>query len=292
MNTKTFELEFITPCFCAGADQAKAELRAPSIRGQLRWWFRVLGGNATDERALFGGVHGEATRSSVRVRIISPPTGGESGWSSQALTMGHGGYLWYFIKAGSPTRWQRNGAIAPGSKCSIEVACLRPLNATLQEQWAATLEAFLRFGGVGYRLTRCAGAIRCVSFAGNLENYQQAATHLLQPHGFAFQFLNDTYKTWREMIEGAELILKNQLRRTHKAASGPSPLGLDKPRQTSALYLRPLKLDGNQYRLMAFEAPHDRVLAGPSRFQTPVLKATTLSLAAARAAAPVSRRRR
>ncbi|TAE90912.1 MAG: type III-B CRISPR module RAMP protein Cmr1 [Verrucomicrobia bacterium] len=39
-----YQLEIITPCFCAGADQGIAEIRAASIRGQLRWWFRVLGG--------------------------------------------------------------------------------------------------------------------------------------------------------------------------------------------------------------------------------------------------------
>lgn len=44
MNQKTYHLEFITPCFCAGADQSHAEIRASSIRGQLRWWFRALGG--------------------------------------------------------------------------------------------------------------------------------------------------------------------------------------------------------------------------------------------------------
>jgi CRISPR-associated protein Cmr1 len=293
MKTETFELEFITPCFSAGADQAKAELRAPSIRGQLRWWFRVLGGSTTDERTLFGGVHGEATSSNIRVRICSPPMGGETGWSSNALTIQRGGYLWYFIKAGSPTRWQPNGAIAPGSKFTIEIAHRSPLSAALQQQWATTLEAFLRFGGIGYRLTRCGGSIRCDHYAGNLENYQLAAARLLQSNGFSFQFLNDSYRTWREMIEGAETILKNQLRKEFKTKDGNSPLGLDKPqRQTSAVYLRPLKLDGNQYRLMVFEAPHGRVLAVSSRRSTPVLKATALSLAAARAAASAPRHRR
>lgn len=39
------ELELITPCFLGGAEpNARAEVRPASIRGQLRWWFRVLGG--------------------------------------------------------------------------------------------------------------------------------------------------------------------------------------------------------------------------------------------------------
>ena len=45
MNTETFHLELITPCFCGGAEtERRAEIRAPSIRGQIRWWFRTMGG--------------------------------------------------------------------------------------------------------------------------------------------------------------------------------------------------------------------------------------------------------
>ncbi len=57
MIIKTYNIELLTPCFCAGADQTKAEIRAPSIRGQLRWWFRALGGTPQGEKEVFGGVH-------------------------------------------------------------------------------------------------------------------------------------------------------------------------------------------------------------------------------------------
>lgn len=38
----TFEIETITPMFIAGANQQKAELRAASIKGLLRFWWRAL----------------------------------------------------------------------------------------------------------------------------------------------------------------------------------------------------------------------------------------------------------
>lgn len=38
----TFELETITPMFISGANQSKAELRASSIKGLLRFWWRAL----------------------------------------------------------------------------------------------------------------------------------------------------------------------------------------------------------------------------------------------------------
>ncbi len=40
-----FEVEAITPIFMRGADQRKAEIRASSIKGLMRWWFRALAGN-------------------------------------------------------------------------------------------------------------------------------------------------------------------------------------------------------------------------------------------------------
>lgn len=43
MNRETFQVEFVTPCFLAGAE-GQAEWRAASIRGQFRWWFRAVAG--------------------------------------------------------------------------------------------------------------------------------------------------------------------------------------------------------------------------------------------------------
>lgn len=42
MYHATFTLESITPIFMRGADQGKAEIRASSIKGLMRWWFRAL----------------------------------------------------------------------------------------------------------------------------------------------------------------------------------------------------------------------------------------------------------
>jgi len=83
MKTATFHLELITPCFCGGAEPEKqAEIRAPSIRGQLRWWFRTLGGfkslapmSFRDQEALiFGSTAGDQGRAGkLIVRIKNGP---------------------------------------------------------------------------------------------------------------------------------------------------------------------------------------------------------------------------
>ena len=42
MEVMQFRLQVVTPLFLSGADQAKAELRPPTIRGALRFWFRAM----------------------------------------------------------------------------------------------------------------------------------------------------------------------------------------------------------------------------------------------------------
>jgi CRISPR-associated protein Cmr1 len=42
MEKQEFEVEIVTPLFLGGADPQKAELRAPSIKGALRFWWRAL----------------------------------------------------------------------------------------------------------------------------------------------------------------------------------------------------------------------------------------------------------
>ena len=85
MTKHDFQLELITPCFCAGAEPEKqAEIRAPSIRGQLRWWFRTLGGFKSlgansmpvreQENLIFGttaGNSGQAGKLIVRVSLAA-----------------------------------------------------------------------------------------------------------------------------------------------------------------------------------------------------------------------------
>lgn len=83
MKTESIHLQFITPCFCGGAEPERhAEIRAPSIRGQLRWWFRALGGFRSlaaklgvrqQEAMIFGstaGDSGQGGRLAVRTLLL------------------------------------------------------------------------------------------------------------------------------------------------------------------------------------------------------------------------------
>jgi CRISPR type III-B/RAMP module RAMP protein Cmr1 len=62
MITRKYSCELLTPIIMSGADQTKAELRATSIKGMLRWWWRALSKNddieelRRKESHIFGGV--------------------------------------------------------------------------------------------------------------------------------------------------------------------------------------------------------------------------------------------
>ena len=73
----TFEIETITPMFLAGADQNKPELRAASIKGLLRFWWRALQAESNiaklreKEAKIFGSSDEGVGGSSFSVRVIN-----------------------------------------------------------------------------------------------------------------------------------------------------------------------------------------------------------------------------
>ncbi|PCI28168.1 MAG: type III-B CRISPR module RAMP protein Cmr1 [SAR324 cluster bacterium] len=75
MHKITFTCETITPMFLAGADGSTPELRAPSIKGALRFWWRALNGHLSlgelkeREGEIFGSTE---RRSRVIIRVLQP----------------------------------------------------------------------------------------------------------------------------------------------------------------------------------------------------------------------------
>jgi hypothetical protein len=148
----TYRLEFITPLFSRGAYEDRPEVRPTSIRGQLHWWFRALGGNATDEKVIFGGVHDGAAASKVVVRVQHEPLRGE--WIP---TLPH-------KPAG---RTPQDGPNAPrialpsGFSVNLHILSrLGGLDKRLQSALDRTLETWLLLGTLGLRSTRAAGSFR------------------------------------------------------------------------------------------------------------------------------------
>ena len=75
MDKKIFECETITPLFLGGADGTTAELRPPSIKGMMRFWWRALHGDLSipclkeKEGKIFGSSDEKIGRSKFNIRV-------------------------------------------------------------------------------------------------------------------------------------------------------------------------------------------------------------------------------
>jgi CRISPR type III-B/RAMP module RAMP protein Cmr1 len=165
MHQITLKLQFITPCFCSGADQNQAELRPQSIAGQLRWWHRVLNGGADlkKESQLFGSAGDEGrSRLQIRTRITKPRECRES-WLTALATSERNkkthekhkllGYFWFFLdKQG---RIENRAFLPEGTEFEL-ILRSRDEEALRQGMRVAMLWASL--GALGSRSTRAAGS--------------------------------------------------------------------------------------------------------------------------------------
>jgi CRISPR-associated protein Cmr1 len=76
MKSITFTCETITPMFLSGADGQTPELRAPSIKGALRFWWRAVNGHLElkelkeKEATIFGSPDDKGGKSLVRINVI------------------------------------------------------------------------------------------------------------------------------------------------------------------------------------------------------------------------------
>lgn len=276
MINESIELECLTPCFCAGAEQSRAEIRPSAIRGALRWWFRCLGGTLEMEESVFGGVN-SLKSSSVQVRVsevkalaFQPPNPAPKPMSPLS-------YILYFAsisgnpdgkaKFGTGSRWNAEGALAPGSTFTLHVRQLRNLSAECSKLLESSIEAFTHYGSIGLRVTRGFGAVQGKNVSSNSFKKVNA---LLNANGFILRSGRKALQDWKAWMNEAGDILQNILRQDfgaggNKKPAVASPLGSINPvRQTSAVYLRPIK-EKSGLIFMAFEAPHDKVLGAASR---------------------------
>lgn len=280
MKTETYNLGFITPCFAAGAEQGRAEVRASEVRGQLRWWFRALGGSADQEAAVFGAVVGEVAGGSaiqIRARVLQD---GKPWPPPHIDPMSNNAYVWYFASVsgkkpgqhGTGPRWTTQGNLPPGTRFEIQVRRLRPIPRDPAQLLQDALESFLLLGGLGLRVTRGLGAVICRERP-STDQALEACRLRLTSRGFNWVLTHPNLgKTWESTVNAAGTVLRQQLRPAFPAGKNgdkTSPLGSSKPRQTSAVYLRPLRRPDESHSLLVFEAPAVRVLGPRSRGGAP-----------------------
>lgn len=183
----TYRLEFITPLFSRGAYEDRPEVRPASIRGQLHWWFRALGGQSQDENAIFGSVHGGATASKIVVRVSSVV-----GNIGRVNTLPH--------KNGDQA--SPKTAFQTGTHFDLHILTrLGGLKGSLLAAFDRTLESWLLLGTLGLRGTRAAGSFRWEPVGNNLRpptdfaTYEARCSKLLEKAPLSFALLGQSYST-------------------------------------------------------------------------------------------------
>ena len=79
MYSVNFDLEIITPLFMAGADGRTPELRPPSFKGMMRFWWRAMKAEddikklANEEASILGGTGSTERKSKIQVTIPQKP---------------------------------------------------------------------------------------------------------------------------------------------------------------------------------------------------------------------------
>ena len=167
MKTTTYTLELLTPCFCAGADQSKAEIRAPAIRGQLRWWFRTLGGfrslhlltPAEQEATIFGSAAGDEGTASPLVIRVSALTSNVAKDADQmgAPILSDKGYLLFPLRSNpKKNEYKGRGVIDQGS---FSLTITWRGSADLWPDIQALVAIFGQLGALGFRSRRGFGTL-------------------------------------------------------------------------------------------------------------------------------------
>jgi CRISPR-associated protein Cmr1 len=166
MQGRSYRIRLVTPAFVAGADQQRPALRVPSIRGCLRWWYRLAlkaqghdgPAIARQEADLFGST-AEGQRLVLRLQDVRPGPDGAPLYRS--LEPDHQ-YLWFALRPpkGSAAALARP-AVPAKTTFGLDVLVpphLRDADARLA-RFEQVLLHWVVFGGIGLRCRRGAGSL-------------------------------------------------------------------------------------------------------------------------------------
>ena len=251
-------LTFITPAFCAGADPAKAEVRAPAIRGQLRWWFRVLGGTPDQEKELFGGVHNgtQASKVTVRVRDLDARTADGARELPKPNTPVY--YLSHFARvSGNKERYNKDAWFNIDTAFTVDAFSRRSMNTDEERAFREAWETFLLLGSLGLRQTRGFGAFSPQELPSETQVIDRLRA--LKAKGIRSWYLTPpnsrevgTVSDWQACLMLLEATLAHLRQHGFSAQNNSTPLGNAKPRQASGLHLRPIRVKGDKWMPVLF----------------------------------------
>ncbi len=249
MNTLSRTFSFLTAGFPHGAYQGQShsrpELRGPTVRGQLRWWFAALYGQAPDGRAgddedrIFGGVQEKSRASLFAVQVgkrnVPPPK------KRDVLPHKH-------KHQGSKS------AFVPKSPFTVK---LRPRRGGLSQDEMKKLErvldAWLLLGGVGQRANRGAGTLWPENAPSTEDEYGRRCETLLDGSEIRFAVLDKEFpnEICLRRLAG-DILAPEEFERCG------TPFGSAQPRKPSPLKLRAAWLNEKLRLIAVWDSRHQQ----------------------------------
>ncbi len=251
MKRAVFQLKLLTPALIAGAHPktlhgvaATAELRAASIRGQLRWWHRFLGYDSSSEQRIYGAASGNSGQASgVLIRLLDAPTPVQDPKSARALELHPAGGIVEYLAFNLRKDGDQRSAIPDG----IEFHVLLQSQRLGSDDWKIllrTMEVFSWLGALGTRSRRCFGALTLLARDGKSSERPSTWSSLLGTGCVeARQVPKIDVSDWRELMRqaGRWLLEQRGIVANKTLLFGTAGSG---QRRASAIHLRPDILNG------------------------------------------------
>jgi len=249
MIVDSYKIQFITPLFSYGAFQDQPEIRAASIRGQLHWWFRALGGTPAQEAEIFGTVHRsfgnagmpKASKLVIRVSDIQ-------GSTCDIDTLPH----------------KNRGQLAPRKAYAIGTSFTLHIlfrgtspDVSAKAIFGKALNAWLQFGSLGLRATRGCGSFTTSTSDmqfGDTESVERAISDIVMGDAkLKMALLDDSFETPEQALRIMSDTIggkNDNPQQQGDLSSIKNPLGSMRPRKTSPLRFRLVQV-GDQYQIIA-----------------------------------------
>ena len=224
-------LELLTPTFNGGDNQEISELRVPSIRGAIRWWFRFINDDQSAEQEVFGGigtggaVSAKASAVLIRIKNIDKGTGTSCAPNNQFF-------------AG-----RTKECYPAGTTFELEVRWKRKIEASLVEQFNAALKLFITLGSIGARSNRGCGSLGHADSEVNLVQLTELSNKyphisLLIPKDWKFS------KSQKDCVTILEAYTKQLQKETGCRQENKDAMGwaIGQSRQSSSMKYKVIKL--------------------------------------------------
>ena len=172
MKAITFKCEVITPMFLGGADGRTPELRLPSIKGLMRFWWRAMNGHLSlkalkeREAEIFGASDEKIGRSKFSMRVKPHKLNSSKDKLPSHPVLEYLAYGTHEYKRGQGTIFIRD-YIKPNQKFSVIIT----IPEHLKDEIIKILLRLSTFGGLGSRSRNGFGSFKILSINGNSNSF-------------------------------------------------------------------------------------------------------------------------